>query len=384
MHHFLVILFSIVSLLWVVAGLRAIAGSLRLPWLRDFAPAKDEECPRISLIFAARDEEEKLPQALATLVELDYPALEIVAVDDRSKDATGRILEEFAAKHPQLRVVHVEELPAGWLGKPHALQRGYEAATGEWLLFTDADVRFSRDCLRRVATLARKLRLEHLCLFGHMDTEGFWERVFVTFFGMAFNLATQPYDVSNPNSRAYAGVGMFQMVTRKAYEGIGTHRRLRMEVVDDVKLGKLAKFGGFRSGVAVAQEAVSVRWHAGLGNLVRGVEKNSFAAAGYSVWRAAGQALILILFNLAPFVGVVTGPGYVRLAAGVGVVVALCFHAGVCRVMRVSMLYAFTMPIGATIYVYMLGRSAYLTLRQGGIVWRETFYPLDELRRGSV
>src|SRR5438445_3754025 len=82
-------------------------------------------------------------------MEIDYPDLEVIAVDDRSRDATGRILDEFAAAHPCLRVVHVAELPAGWLGKPHALQKAYEASTGEWLLFTDADVRFKPDVLRR-------------------------------------------------------------------------------------------------------------------------------------------------------------------------------------------------------------------------------------------
>lgn len=96
------------------------------------------------MIFAARDEQEKLPAALATLVSIDYPQLEIIAVDDRSSDATPQILDDFAAQHPQLKVVHVRELPKGWLGKPHALQKGYELSTGELLVFTDADVKFQQ------------------------------------------------------------------------------------------------------------------------------------------------------------------------------------------------------------------------------------------------
>lgn len=143
MHVFGLVLFGFIAVFWLTYGLRVAYGAVRLPRLKDFAPATDVKCPRVSILFAARDEEEKLPEALATLMKIDYPDLEAVAVDDRSRDTTGRILDEFAAAHPQLRAVHVMQLPAGWLGKPHALQKAYEASTGEWLLFTDADVRFT-------------------------------------------------------------------------------------------------------------------------------------------------------------------------------------------------------------------------------------------------
>src|SRR6267378_8029661 len=126
MHHFGLVLFGFVAFFWLTHGLRVAYGATRLPWIKDFAPASDANCPHISILFAARDEEEKLAAALATLMEIDYPGLEVIAVDDRSKDATGRILDDFATAHPRLRVVHVAKLPSGWLGKPHALQKAYE------------------------------------------------------------------------------------------------------------------------------------------------------------------------------------------------------------------------------------------------------------------
>src|SRR5947208_6957079 len=149
MHLFGLVLFGFIAFFWLTHGLRVAYGAIRLPWIKDFAPATDSACPRVSILFAARDEEEKLPAALATLMGIDYPDLEVIAVDDRSQDSTGRILDEFAAAHPRLRVVHVDTLPKGWLGKPHALQKAYEASSGEWLLFTDADVRFKPDVLWR-------------------------------------------------------------------------------------------------------------------------------------------------------------------------------------------------------------------------------------------
>src|SRR5436305_13457716 len=166
MHVFGIGLFGLIALFWSPYGLRVAYGATRLPWVRDFLPAPDANCPRISLLFAARDEEEKLPAALATLMEIDYPELEVVAVDDRSQDATGRILDEFAAAHPRLRVVHVDHLPKGWLGKPHGLQKAYEASSGVWLLLTDADVRFKPDVLARSMSFVMACKLDHLRLLG--------------------------------------------------------------------------------------------------------------------------------------------------------------------------------------------------------------------------
>ena len=384
MHLLWVVLFGLSAFFWVFHGLRVAWGLRRLPWLKDFPPLADLEGPRISLIFAARDEEEKLPRALATLATIDYPNLEIIAVDDRSQDATGRILDEFARSHERFRALHVTALPPGWLGKPHALQAAYQASTGEWFLFTDADVRFAPDALRRAMAVVRSKKLDHLTLFGDVEMVGFWETVVITFFGLAMHVASDPYRVSNPHSRAYMGVGAFQLIKRSAYEASGTHRRLAMEVVDDMKLGKLVKQARLRSGVGIAQEAVVVRWHAGVGNLIRGVTKNFFAALGYSLPFVVVAIGGMLLTDVAPFFGVVFGHGWVRVLAGIAVVIAIGFHVGVDLVMRVSPFYALTHPLGAVLFSYMLLRSTVVTLWNGGVTWRGTFYPLEELRRGVV
>jgi hypothetical protein len=157
-----------------------------------------------------------------------------------------------------------------------------------------------------------------------------------------------------------------------------------MEVIDDMKLGKIVKQAGFRSGVGVAQDSVVVRWHAGARNLIKGVTKNFFAGSGFSVTRVAISILGLFLMNVLPFAGLVFAHGWVRIFAWICVVIVLCFHASVDIVMRVSPLYCLTVPIGAVIFGYMLLRSTVYTLKQGGIVWRGTFYPLEALKRGAV
>jgi hypothetical protein len=384
MHSSGLILCGFIASFWVFYGLHIAYGALHLPVIKDIAPASDGDCPRMSILLAARDEEEKLPAALATLMEIDYPNLEVVAVDDRSKDATGRILDDFAALHPRLRVVHVEDLPPGWLGKPHALQKAYEAATGEWLVFTDADVRFKPDVLRRAVALARQQSLDHLSLLCDVEMVGFWERALITFFVAVFHLATNPRLVGSHRSPFYVGIGAFQLVKRSTYEASGTHRRLAMEVIDDMKLGKLIKRSGFRSGVGISQDSVVVRWHAGLGNLITGVTKNFFAGFGYNLGFVAVGISGLLLLNVAPFFGLVFGHGWIRILAAIALVIALGFYGGAAVSMRVSPLYSLTYPLGSVLLSYMLLRSAVVTIRQGGIVWRDTFYPLEELKRGVV
>ncbi|HET9803554.1 MAG TPA: glycosyltransferase family 2 protein, partial [Candidatus Acidoferrum sp.] len=302
MHLFATVALGLIALFWLTHGLRVAYGATKLPRLQKFPEAEDADCPAISVIFAARDEEEKLAGALRTLLALDYPDLEIIAVDDRSADETPAILAEYTAKDSRLKNVRVSELPAGWLGKPHALQRGYEVSSGEWLLFTDADVQFAPDTLRRAVTLLRERELDHLTLMCRLEMKGFWEKVILTFFGMTFHLSTDPQRVVNPKSFSYVGIGAFQLVRRTSYEASGTHRKLALEVVDDMKLAKIVRKAGARSCVGLAEEHVSVRWHSGLGNIVHGVSKNFFAAASFNLWLVTAHVLIIFLVAVIPVV----------------------------------------------------------------------------------
>jgi glycosyltransferase involved in cell wall biosynthesis len=385
LHTFWIVLFALVAAFWVFYGLRGAIAIFYFPSLDQFpGTAAAENLPRISMIFAARDEQEKLPRAIKTLSTIAYPNLEIIAVDDRSKDKTPAILDAAARIDDRLRVIHLKKLPQGWLGKPHALQNAYEASTGEWLLFTDADVKFAPDALIRAMNLAQARGIDHLTLLGDVEREGFWETVLLTFFGVAMHLANESHQVANPNSRAYLGVGAFQLVRRSAYEACGTHRRLAMEVVDDMKLGKIIKLGGYKSCVGVAVGFLSFRWQSGFRNLINGVTKNFFAGLNYSIPFAATAIIGMLLTNFVPFVAVIFGLGWVRILAGISVAVALLFHMFVDIRGKISPLYALTHPIGALIFCWMILRSVIVTLRNGGVTWRDNFYKLDDLKKGVV
>jgi len=383
-HTLWIFLFASLAFFWLVQSILLAHGMPQLPYLADAARLPDVECPKVSIIFSARDEAEKLPRALATMLALDYPNYEIVAVDDRSSDATLQILDEAARPDRRLKVVHIASLPSGWLGKPHGLQRGCEASSGEWLVFTDGDVRFAPDVLRRALALARQRGWDHLTLLGWLDLEGFWEKAVMTYFGLGFTVRFQPWRVSNPRSKAFMGVGSFQLVRREAYEKSGMHKKLAMEVIDDMKLGKIIKQAGAHSGVGVGAEYVTLRWHAGIGDIIRGVEKNFFAGANFSLPIVIAQIAGILAMSVLPFLGVLFFDGWARILAAAAVLLIVTIHGAAAYSVKVSPLYGLAHPLGALLFCYMILRSTAVTLWHGGITWRGTFYPLEELRRGIV
>jgi glycosyltransferase involved in cell wall biosynthesis len=369
---------------WIITTLVIGRGMSKIPFMSEAPEPTGKPLPRISILFAARDEAEKLPRALATFEHLDYPNFEIIAADDRSVDRTAAILDAAAASNANFKAVHITTLPDGWLGKPHALETAYRQSSGEWIVFTDADVRFSPQVLRKALGLAESKGWDHLTILADIDMHGFWEITAIAFFGMIFVLGSQPWRVSNPRSRAYMGVGAFQMVRRSAYQAVGTHQRLAMEVIDDMKLGKLIKQQGFRSGLAVCQGFVRVRWQNGFGELVRGVTKNMFAGFEFKIYFALAAIAGMSLISIVPTVALFFTHGWTQFAAAVCVATSMALQGLLLKETDVSPFYGVTHPLGAVVFIYMVLRSMFITLRQGGIIWRGTFYPLEKLKRGIV
>ncbi len=375
---------AVIALMWVVGAAIALRGMSRMPRIMEFPPCPDPECPSVSILVAARDEADSLREGLRSLLAQDYPRFEVVVVNDRSTDATQQILDDFARQHGNLRVIKLSELPPGWLGKPHALVQAYKCSAGEWLVFTDADVRFAPDFLRRALGLVKATDWDHLSCMWRSELEGFWEKTLFTFWFFSTFMWLQPWSVSNLRSRRYFGSGVFQLMRRFTYEAIGTHQHLAMEVFDDVKLGKLVKQGGFRSGVGLGTEGLQIRWHRGLHGMVHGLAKNAFAALDYSLMKLTLNLLFSISLFIVVFLAMLLASGPAQMMAAVSVIAifVLMVYAG--RLCRVSPWYALTYPVAATVLWYIVLRSAMLTLRQGGVVWRESFYPLEELRKGVV
>ena len=363
------------------------------------APAVLGDVPTVSVIVTARDEQATIAHTLRRLLAQSGIALEIVAVDDRSRDRTGALLDELAAEAaaaPLLRVIHNQALPAGWLGKCHACHIGSRAARGRWLLFLDADVELaSDDVLARVVALAERHRLDHVSLIPDMRPMGAAQAALVALFGQLFALSGYLWEMDRDRPRGGAGIGAFNLVRRSAYDRIDGHRLLRCDTGDDFKLGALLKETGARQRLYLGLDLVRCPWQAGALNVVRGLDKNFFGAFAYSLSQLAAFTVGLLVVHLGP--ALLAAVGLARVSAGASpwlALTALPFALqfallGAGYVVRGRPLglpplaFAFH-PLAVLLLLAAAWNSAITILARGGVRWRDTFYPLAALKSGRV
>jgi glycosyltransferase involved in cell wall biosynthesis len=391
MHYFHWIAGVILALAWVsriveaALGMPGVADVSRPEWDRN--PVEAAGNPLVSIIVPARNEEESIEQALRSLLALDYDNYEVIAVNDRSTDRTGEIMERVAGDLPsgkRLRVVHHRELPEGWLGKTHAMWTATNLAAGDWLLFTDADVMFKPDSLRRALAYAEAEQADHVVLFPQIIMKRPGEYMMIAFFQTMFMFGHRPWKVADPKANDHMGVGAFNLVRRSAYEAVGTYERLRMEVVDDMKLGKVIKNAGFAQRNVFGSDLISIRWANGAMGVVDNLTKNFFAILSFQWWRTLLSAFALAFINLGPFLGVWLAHGWARVPYAVALGSMFLIYMGMSWRSGVPPYYFLLHPVSTVLFVYTLLRSMTLTLWNGGIVWRGTKYPLEELRKGLV
>jgi glycosyltransferase involved in cell wall biosynthesis len=389
MHYFHWIAGTILALAWLsrivdaAIGMPSVADVSQPEWNRN--PATPRGNHRVSIIVPARNEEKDIAQALTQLLALDYDNYEVIAVNDRSTDRTGEIMEGVQRNSKgKLKVIHHQELPAGWLGKTHAMWTATNAATGDWLLFTDADVLFKPDSVRRAMAYAEAEGADHVVLFPQMIMKQPGEYMMIAFFQTMFVFGHRPWKVADPKTKDHMGVGAFNLVRRSVYESVGTYEALRMEVLDDMKLGKVVKNAGFAQRNVFGGDLISIRWANGAMGVVNNLTKNFFAVLSFKWPLTLISAFGLAFLNLMPFLGVWLAHGWERLPYGIALASMFSIYMGMSLRSGVPAYYFLLHPVSTVLFVYTLLRSMFHTLWNDGIIWRGTRYPLEELRRGMV
>ena len=419
MTYFYWIAGTILALAWfsrivdAALGMPSVADVSRPDWDRN--PVTPYGNPLVSVIVPARNEEDSIATALHSLLSLDYENYEVIAVNDRSTDRTGEILErvqrefeensrlrmpdpkpalrevegrfskgENSGSLPSLRVIHHTELPDGWLGKTHAMWTAANQATGDWLLFTDADVLFKPDSLRRALAYAEAQPADHVVLFPRMIMKRPGEYMMIAFFQTMFMFGHRPWKVADPSTDDHMGVGAFNLVRRRVYESVGTYEALRMEVLDDMKLGKVVKKAGFAQRNVFGGNLISIRWAHGAFGIVNNLTKNFFAVLSFQWWRTVISVFGLAFLNFGPFLGILLAHGWARVPYAVALGSMFMIYMGMSWRSAVPPYYFVLHPVSTAMFIYTLLRSMFLTLWNDGIVWRGTKYPLEELRKGMV
>jgi hypothetical protein len=336
---------------------------------------------RCSVVVAARDAEARLEGTVRHLLAQDDVAVEVIVVDDRSTDRTGAILRQLASEDARVRVERVELLPDGWLGKCHACHVGAGAATGEWILFTDADCWLKPDVIVRALGVAEREAADHIALTPGVvpDTWGAraWHLVLLSRF------ASWISGVNHDRAGAYFGIGAFNLVRASAYRECAGYEALRLTILDDVKLGLLLHRARKRTRAFIGGDDMACHWGMTVPGMIAIMEKNYFAAIDYRVTPVVAAGLMgTLLFGSAvigPWTGTIAG-----IAAGLAAWSLALPAAVFARRLGWPVRYAVIAPLMYPVMVYAVINSAVVTLRQGGVRWRDTFYPLETLRQGTL
>jgi cellulose synthase/poly-beta-1,6-N-acetylglucosamine synthase-like glycosyltransferase len=372
----------LIALLWMGLSVYFIASSQKVPYLKAVPAFLDGPEPSVAIIIAVKDEEAEVAQALNSVCRLDYSNYRIIVINDRSTDQTPVILDKMAQAHPELSLITIKDLPQGWLGKNHALYKGYCASSEEWLLFTDADVIYNRMALKKAMSYAMANQSDHLAVLPQITSRSALFTSVMNTFALMLEIRHRPWDVSNPSSNAYIGIGAFNLIKRTAYEKAGTHTVISLRPDDDLKLGERIKAAGLRQGVLYGEKELSLQWYTSLKEFVRGLMKNSFSVSNYRLPVAIGMALLTFMFFVMPVPLLLVSGNVGRIMALV-ILASQTFLMLFKRGIRGRWWHALMIPFSGLVMVYILIVSALKTIKQGGIYWRNSFYPLTELKKQS-
>ncbi|WP_066257412.1 glycosyltransferase [Neobacillus drentensis] len=375
----LTILFSLGILVWIVFLFDGLIGLRKIDPLEK---EKDLELgPLLSVVVAARNEEKQIAASILSQLEQTYKNVEWILVNDRSTDTTGTIMEELTKRDSRIRVIHIEQLPEGWLGKNNALYRGTLQASGKWLLFTDADIKYEQQAFAKALHYFERNELDHLTAAPNLSAKVFWLKTFVAFFLFGFSYFKRPWLANNPKSKIGTGIGAFNLVLKEAYETFGTHEKIKMRPDDDLQLGMKMKKAGYRQRIVTALHLIEVEWYGSLKEAFIGLEKNTFAGLHYRISMIIFAILGVFITNVLPFVMIFSGNKMVALLSIGNIVLCGILYVVVIKKLTLfSPLMFLVFPITALLFIYSIIRASFLTFKRGGIVWRGTTYRLSELR----
>ncbi|MGC9455414.1 MAG: glycosyltransferase [Phycisphaerae bacterium] len=380
------VLSTLVTLVWVSRHLM-IQRQKNAEVLSPASPGLDGDAPFVSVMVAAKDEAENIETCLRTLLAQDYPNFEVIAVNDRSDDDTGAMIDRLAAEDERLRAIHIEELPEGWCGKNNAMAHAVAEARGDWLCMTDADCSYaSGHTLSAAVRYAHDKQADLLSILPKLEMHGFWERVIQPVCSGVMMIWFHPDKVNNPDKpNAYAN-GAFMLMRREAYEAVGGHAAVRDRVNEDMHMADHVKRQGLRLRVVTSKDLYSVRMYESLGAILRGWSRIFFGTFG-TLKRLTLSLTVMLVMGLLPYAAAVLGFAAVGagwqptglwwfcgVAGAAAVVMQISVIFRYYRLLEGSPILAWTYPIACGIVSGILLRSL-SKLRPGAkVTWRGTSY----------
>ncbi|TYR76364.1 glycosyltransferase [Rossellomorea vietnamensis] len=375
----LLILLAINLIGWAILFTDIALGLRKIDSLEKAEPEHDG--PLISIIVPARNEAHTIRKSIESQLKSTYKRLQWVIVNDRSTDETGAEIERIASMDKRIKTLHLTQLPKGWLGKNHALYQGYLHSEGELLLFTDADVHYNPDAISKAVRVLQTENADHLTAAPSLTAKGFWLQSFIAFFLFGFSYFKRPWKANDERSSIGMGIGAFNLMTRPAYETIGTHKSLKNRPDDDLQLGFKVKEYKLNQRMVTAISLLRVEWYPTLKAAFQGLEKNTFAGLYYRYSMVLLAISGVFFSQVFPFLTLLSSDTTVRLMSLAVILLILGSYTSVIKKMTDFHPALFlALPVTALIFIFSIIRAVVLTFIRGGVIWRGTKYSLEELR----
>ena len=262
---------------------------------------------RVSAVVPARNEEESIAACVESLA-VQKEISEILVIDDQSSDRTAEIVSSLAAKYSKVKLLEAGELPAGWVGKNHAVWTGAKEAGGEWLLFTDADAVHAADSAAKALALAAENDAALVSFSPEQVMESWYEKAVIPYVFTRLNKRFRFADVNDPTNMVAAANGQFILIRRDAYDAVGGHASVAGEVLEDVALAERVKAAGCRLWFSSGKGIVRVRMYRSFAAMWEGWKKNLYSLMGgkpRAVWAEIARALLPFMLVLLVTVSVV-------------------------------------------------------------------------------
>lgn len=378
------------STLFFLGALIIIAWLHNQAWLdvqtpRVAAPAAG---PQVSVIVPARNEQKNIRRCVEALLAQDYPNLQVLVLDDRSSDSTPVILAELSARDSRLVILAGRELTPGWAGKPHALHQAAASATGEWLLFLDADTFLHPNAVSAALAAAQKSRADLYTVMTEQILGSFWEKTVMPLVFTALSVGFSPRKVNDPKSRDAIANGQFILIRRAVYDSVGGHEAVKDQIVEDKALSEKVKWSGHRLVVADGRGVAQTRMYTDLASMWEGWTKNIYLGLSdhpglmllgvFGATLALMAALVLPVWPVLGLLWYASGGGWAALLVMIEALLIWAYilfeRVKVNRGMGVSAWYAFTTPLGAGVFAAMMLASAWKVLSGAGVTWKGRTY----------
>nr|WP_174734222.1 glycosyltransferase family 2 protein [Mesobacillus harenae] len=378
----LVLLLSLTLIFWFAVTIDAAVGFRQLHRLEQ-EPGLSEG-PLLSVVVAARNEENTINQSIKSQLGQTYGNIEWVLVNDRSTDQTGRLMDQLALMDKRVSAIQIDKLPPGWLGKNHALYKGAKKASGNLLLFTDADVVYKADAFGKAVHYFTRHKLDHMTAAPSLYAKSFWLKAFISFFLFGFSFYKRPWLANRTGTKNGIGIGAFNLLTHDAYKAVGTHAVLKMRPDDDLQLGLKIKQSGLRQRIVTALSLIEVEWYPNLNEALRGLEKNTFAGLHYRISMVVFAIFGVFTANVLPFFTVLSSDKLTSMLSIANIVILALLSTLITKKMTIFSPWLFVaFPLTALLFIFSIIRATFLTVIRGGIIWRGTKYKLSELRKND-